>query len=383
MSSNTRHARMLCVITVLFWLSVYTYIPILTPYTSGLGMSYTMAGLVVSSYGFMQMVCRIPIAISSDLLGKRKLFLVAGILSSLISCAGLWLFTQPVLVLIFRGMAGLAVSVWAIFVTLYTSFAKGQDHSKAMGIVNGMMCAGQLCGLVAGGFIAFALDYRSTFAAGAVAAIIALVLSLSIPESVPEKSSGITFRSLIALLGNRELLFFSSMAMILQLVIYSGAFGFLSTVLKEMGMGEIVLGMAPAFTSLPTVLSSFASGSYFKERWGMKRTLVVAFVTLAVTSYLAVSVRHLAAILLLQLLVGFARGLILPSCTALATRSVEPALRSSATGFFQAVYGIGMTLGPLVIGIATDYFTMNAGFLLVSCIALLGAVLVALRPIQD
>jgi len=62
-----------------FWGALYLYVPILTPYAETLGASMTLLGLIVSSYGFSQLVLRIPVGIWSDRIGRRKPFIAAGL----------------------------------------------------------------------------------------------------------------------------------------------------------------------------------------------------------------------------------------------------------------------------------------------------------------
>ncbi|MNY37108.1 Major Facilitator Superfamily protein [compost metagenome] len=39
-------------------------------------------------------------------------------------------------------------------------------------------------------------------------------------------------------------------------------------------------------------------------------------------------------------------------------------------GFFQAIYGLGMFVGPVLMGIIGDYFSLNQGFIV---LGILGA----------
>ncbi len=66
--------------TFLFWTSLYVYVPILAPYGRHLGGSMTVIGLIISSYGLMQLLFRIPLGVWSDRIGRRKPFLAAGLL---------------------------------------------------------------------------------------------------------------------------------------------------------------------------------------------------------------------------------------------------------------------------------------------------------------
>ncbi|MEH7388428.1 MFS transporter, partial [Bacillus sp. JJ1521] len=84
-----------CMVTLLFWVSMYTCVPILAAYLEHLGASYKMAGLVVGMYGLTQMLLRIPVGVISDRLHIRKIFIIFGILFSILSGIGI-LFIQEV-----------------------------------------------------------------------------------------------------------------------------------------------------------------------------------------------------------------------------------------------------------------------------------------------
>ena len=73
-----------CVAMLLYWFSMYTYVPILPLYAASLGASYKMVGLVIGVYGITQLLLRIPQGILSDRWRKRKLFVL---LAMAVSCA--------------------------------------------------------------------------------------------------------------------------------------------------------------------------------------------------------------------------------------------------------------------------------------------------------
>ena len=112
---------------------------------------------------------------------------------------------------------------------------------------------------------------------------------------------------------------------------------------------------------------------------GMKRSLMLGFAVMAATLYLTVLTGSVAVILLLLVLYGFARGSQLPLLTSAAVGSVPAALQSTAASFFQSVYGIGMTLGPILSGLIADHFGMPAAFFAMGTLTLSGALWVGLK----
>ena len=65
-----------------------------------------------------------------------------------------------------------------------------------------------------------------------------------------------------------------------------------------------------------------------------------------------------------------------------AILKIDPAKRATAMGFFQAIYGIGMTLGPQIVGLfgksaagETNLPGLTVGFFFVAVTQIAGAVL--------
>ena len=89
-------------VTSLFWFSLYAFVPNLPIYAESLGASNKLIGLIISSYGFVQMVLRLPLGIYSDKINARKRFILLGILISVISSLGMGFFKTPWSLLIFE-----------------------------------------------------------------------------------------------------------------------------------------------------------------------------------------------------------------------------------------------------------------------------------------
>ena len=49
--------------------------------------------------------------------------------------------------------------------------------------------------------------------------------------------------------------------------------------------------------------------------------------------------------------------------------------RATAMGFFQAIYGLGMFIGPVLMGIIGDYFSLNEGFIVLGVLGACSALL--------
>jgi MFS family permease len=60
-------------------------VPYVAPYAEQMQADLRLTGLIVGAYGFVQMVIRFPLGIFSDRIGKRKIFILMGLLFAGIS----------------------------------------------------------------------------------------------------------------------------------------------------------------------------------------------------------------------------------------------------------------------------------------------------------
>jgi len=89
--------------------------------------------------------------------------------------------------------------------------------------------------------------------------------------------------------------------------------------------------------------------------------LVAGFACLAAACFLYPFTRSLLSLLLVQALLGTGVGLMMPLTMAGAIETVPDEKRGAAMGIYQAVYGLGMFLGPVIAGAVIARFSDTAG----------------------
>ncbi|MFS8573399.1 MAG: MFS transporter, partial [Clostridia bacterium] len=146
-----------------FWGALYLYVPILTPYAETLGASMTLLGLIVSSYGFSQLVLRIPVGIWSDRIGRRKPFIAAGYIAAVLAGLGLALSRGPYGVLAARTLSGVAATMWVVITVLFSSYFPPHRAGYAMSLINFATTLTQLAATLGGGLIAEAWGWQAPF----------------------------------------------------------------------------------------------------------------------------------------------------------------------------------------------------------------------------
>jgi len=375
MNKDSHRIPLFGVVTSLYWFSMYAYVPILSPYAESLGASYKMIGLIVGSYGFTQMLLRIPLGIFSDKIGKRKLFVIWGIITSLISAVGMWLFKNPPSLLLFRSLSGGAASSWVAYTVLFSSYFSQQDAPKAIGIINSFTTIGQMSATLIGGYAAQRFGQPSTFIIATLGGLLGLILALAIVENKDTKRQPLTIPQLLSVSKNYNLLLVSGLAILVQFITFATTYGFTPVAAKKIGANDIQLGLLATFSALPAVFASAASGSFFSRRYGEKRVIAVSFVIISIACAVIPFIKDIYWLYISQAIGGIGRGLVFPLLMALSIKSVDDSKRATAMGFFQAIYGIGMFLGPTFTGFMSDMLGLVWGFILTAILGFSGALI--------
>jgi len=368
MSKEKNNIRLFIFVTAFYWFSMYAYIPTFSPYIESLGASHKMIGLILGSYGFTQMLIRIPLGIYSDRINRKKIFVNIGILLSLISTTGMWFAETPALILIFRSLAGASAATWVSFTVLFSSYFKKDDTAHAIGLINASNKSGQVAGMLLGGIIAQALGQQFPFLLAAAGAVIGFILSLSVDEKKDIDHRAITFREILKVARNKSLLTVSFLAILMMMIAHSTTFGFIPVAAKNLGATSFHLGLLTTITTIPGILSSYLSGSYFSQRLGEKTTVTIGFILLAFSCLMVPFIDHLYILYFNQMLNGFAQGMIFPVLMGLSIKNVEANKRGTAMGFFQAIYGLGMFAGPILVGTISDLAGLKVGFWMIGLV---------------
>lgn len=364
-----------CFVTVLYWFSMYTYVPILTTYVETLGASHKLAGIIVGSYGLSQMVLRIPIGIASDRANRRKLFINFGLFFALLSAFGLWVTKDLTLILIFRAFAGAAAGTWVDFTILFSSYYKHEEATKAIGTISFFSSIGQMLAMLAGGFLAEMVGWQAPFLLGACAAAVALMISFFLVEKSEENPHKVNFRGILAVLGDHTLLIVSLFAVLSQMTIFATVFGFTPLYANSLGASKIEMSLLTVFSSLSTAVASIYAGGYLSDKFGEKKVIVVGFILTAIFTLTIAFTSSLWVLILTQAISGIGKGLSFTLLMGLSIKYMPSDKRGVAMGFFQSIYGLGMFLGPLLMGVIGDIVSLKQGFIFIGVIACLTAVL--------
>lgn len=358
-------------VTALYWFALYTYGSVLSNHAAGMGADAAMIGLISGSYGFAQMILRLPAGIFSDRVKNRKLFIGAGLFFACLSSIGLGLSQTPVQLLLFRSIAGIAAAMFVVFPGYITEMNNNPDNHKVMGTLSAVNKTGRMAAIIIGGLAVQILGGKWAFLIGGIVAGAAILIWLKLPmDSYHDDHKDHSMKELLSILKDRDLVISALLTALFQFAVFATTFTFTPIIAKNMGIGDAFIGLLTALFTMTGIISALLSGTFFKKILGPKKTVALAFIVSGFVFSIMPFIMSPVLLFAAQILAGFFMGLILPLMMGQCLKNIPKEKKGTAMGFFQAVYGIGMVLGPTVVGLITRYGNIKAGYLMVLMICI-------------
>ena len=374
MTSPSRNQFALFMVSsFLFWTALYVYVPVLAPYARHLGGSMTVVGLIIASYGLMQLLFRIPLGVWSDRQGRRKPFLVAGLLLLAGSGVGLALSPSPEWMILARALGGLSACSWVIWSIMYAGYFDKDQTTRAMSHLAVNAALGQLVSTYGGGWIAEIYGWQAPFYVGAILSLLAVATLTPLPDTRTDRLNNLTTRRIGAIAKRGPLLVISGIAAISQFVNFVTIYGFTPVYATTIGAANVDQGTLILVGMTCLMISSYVGGSLLSYRIGSKSVIVVGFVVTAIGTGMIPFTESLPHLYLAQAIGGLGRGMMQPILMAVAVEAVPQSERGTAMGIFQAVYAVGMFGGPALGGVLGDLVGLSGVFLSTAALCLVTA----------
>lgn len=376
---SNKHYFLFLITTVLFWFSMYIYVPELSTYARDLGASLGMIGRIAGIYGFVQLILRIPLGWASDFFRKRRIFIQAGLFVLGISAMITYIKPSPTSLMLTRLTAGIAASTWVIFVIYFSTDFHKNETVKSIGVLNGFNAFGQLCAMLVGGFLSYRYGVRFLYLVASLTGFVAFIFTLFLPKEKVSKINDVKkSMNVLEVLLNKQLVITSILAILSQVITFGSAFGFIPILASDLGAGNYQLSFLTALAIIPSLVFSRWSTNQFANWLGKKNVLMIGFLISGFLCIFMPWIPSLGLLYVAQFVGGVGRSMTMPLLMGLSIEQIEIESRSTAMGIFQAVYGIGMVLGPVLLGSISEIYRISTGFFVIGILGLLAVVMVAI-----
>ena len=370
--SRIDQKKLLLIIVAMFWFAQYVYIPYQTPYLLSIGVATSLAGTVVGAYGLSQLLFRMPVGLMADKKGRHKPFIMIGVISAGLASLFRIFIPNGIGFLIASLFSGLASAMWISFMVLYSNYFKNNELQKSTGTIIAANNIGIFIGFMAGTIFYDSMGMKFLCALSTLISILATMLSLLIREPKIDFKP-VALGELIKVYLDKRLILFSLFSLIQQGILMSTCMSFTTQVAKQLGASGLEIGICSIIYILFAVLSSYFAASKFAIKYGGKLWIPIVFLCLLIYCIAIPNLSSVEQIYIAQVLAGITTGVLFSFCTSEAMKNVPPQKKSTAMGYYQAIYAIGMTLMPILTGAIADSTSMKFGFYLLGIMSLIGA----------
>lgn len=342
-----------------------------------LGADYSEIGLIGMVNYLPYMFAPFFVGMVLDRVNKAYM-LAAGIALAFFSVFMLSTVQSVPEIMLWRALAGIAHAFfWLSSEVLISTNSAAETRVKGIAVFVGAWVAGFMVGPLIGTLVLDTYDYGALFQLAGVAAAAALVPSLMLHRYG---------RPIVA---QREVEFRASS--MLQVVKEVATYPVVSSVLLYYAVTfGVVLAVYPAYMREASLtdqdietlffvfgLSRFAT-LYFVGRLARYGTiaLAMAVAATAVGMLISFAFASLLTFAVALVLVGLATSIFYPVTFNIVTRNMPAEKMGERLGVYEALFGVGWTIGPIAVGLSSDAFGSSSPYLALFIIgsALSGAI---------
>jgi len=342
-----------------------------------LGADYSEIGLIGMVNYLPYMFAPFFVGMVLDRVNKAYM-LAAGIALAVFSVFMLSTVQSVPEIMLWRALAGIAHAFfWPSSEVLISTNSAAETRVKGIAVFTGAWVAGFMVGPLIGRLVLDTYDYGALFQLAGVAVAAALVPSLMLHRYG---------RPIVA---QREVEFRASS--MLQVVKEVATYPVVSSVLLYYAVTfGVVLTVYPAYMREASLtdqdietlffvfgLSRFAT-LYFVGKLARYGTiaLAMAVAATAVGMLISFAFASLLTFAVALVLVGLAISIFYPVTLNIVTRNMPAEKMGERLGVYEALFGVGWTIGPIAVGLSSDAFGSSSPYLALFIIgsALSGAI---------
>ena len=348
--------------------TAYGTITFLLPvYAEGLGATYIELGLLGSVGSVVYTAMTLLTGLMLDRYERIRFFLVFTAFGAVVPVL-LSLTSQVPQLFTLRGLLGVvSAAFWVTASTLTADMSPPEELTKSVVRYNVSWISGFVAGPVLGGIVSDRYGFPALFIFVAmliIPSVLLIVTRLSGRVALRAVTGGI-WKGLTSL-RPITLAYITLIPFAIVLGIYMAI---LPGHMGVLGISASAIGLLLTMTNAVRGLG-FLSGERW-VRWGTRRSLWVSAMLMSGALFMVSTSNSTLKFALPLALYGFAGGIITPVLLDyIAHRSPSEAL-GAAMGLHEFVYGVGMSLGPIVGGAIAEAYNPSILYVILAALALL------------
>ena len=333
----------------LYWISLYLYVPTLPTYVQTKTENLAQMGAILSMYGLWQGVIRLPLGILVDWLGRRKPFIIAGLVLAGMGAWSMGRANGPGGLFIGRSITGLAAAAWVPLLVAFSGLFPVNEAVRATALLTFANTSGRILATSATGALNNIGGFTLPFLLASGVAGLAILFILPTPEEVRPRLQP-SMRGIARLVTRRDVLLPSLLAAVSQYANWATTFGFTPILAGQLGGSDVTQSMLVTVNLLVVILTNLFAARLARH-FGARPLILFSFWMLVAGMGITTMATSLPMLFAAQLFIGISQGINFPVLMGLSIRFVAESGRNTAMGLHQSVYAAGMFAGPWVSGI--------------------------------
>ena len=359
-------------------------IPVLPLYANEFGVSQAAIGMTVAVYGLARLLSGLPAGKLADLLGRRSVLTVGGVLSAAGNfwCAYADSFFELIIARFIAGFgAGLTLTAGMIILADITSVAR---RGRVMAIYQGVFLFAVGIGPFPGGYLAETYGLAVPFTAyGAASGIAAILGWFCVKETrdlamaeLPRENAVVPFKhqlnEVLKPIGFRLV---SSIGFMNAVIRTGGLFAIVPIIgVTRLGLAASEIGFCMAIGSIAGLLVTYPAG-VLVDRMGRKPVIVPATIAVSVAFIIFAFAQDFAWFMFATVIWGISSAISGAAPSAYAADISPKARGAAAMSTYRTIADAGYVVGPIVLGVLADEYGLSVPLFLSS--ALLAGVALA------
>jgi DHA1 family multidrug resistance protein-like MFS transporter len=356
--------------------------PALPLFIRSMGVDVSTLGFIAAASTVVGIVVSLPAGILSDLIGRRRVILIAAIVFA--TAPFLYLFInapwQLVLVRIYHGLATAILGPVAMAVVADT-YEKGRGERMAW--YSSATMVGRFIAPFVGGILIFGDNFHWVYVADGVAGVLALLAAIRLPLATNTSGSAWeTFKRQRSKYGQEIAFVFKHGGILatggieaVQYFAYGALETFVPVYLNEkLGYSAWEIGILFTVQIVAATFTKPIMGR-LSDKYGRVPLISVGLVLGGVTTATLILISNIFVIVVLMAIFGLGLATVTASTSALVADLSRSQGRGSALGILSSIMDVGQSTGPMVAGAliaATSYQTtfgiIGAGLVVISLV---------------
>ncbi len=343
--------------------------PVLPLFIRALDVPMATVGFIAAASTVVGIVVSLPAGVLSDIIGRRRVILIAAIVFATAPFLYL-LVTVPWQLVMVRVYHGLATAILGPVAMAAVADTFDEKRGERMGWYSSATMVGRSLAPFIGGVLIFGEDFRWVYLTTGFIGTLSLIAALRLPLSVTTSGSvGEAFkrerkeirRDIVTILTHRGILATSA----IEAVQYF-AFGCLEVFLpiylhEQAGFAPLEIGLLFTIQIVVATLTKPMMGR-LSDRYGRVLMITVGLALGGITmAFMAYSENYLTLVVLTGLF-GLGLATVTASSAALVTDFSQVYSHGSALGVLSSVMDIGHSAGPMVGGLMISAYRFKTAF---------------------